>query len=245
MRSAFLLLFAFTACAQQGSVIGITGTWTENGSPLTIGSSVGLRAQLLGEAGSTIMVGFPPQGQFPGGRYFKRCDQSCELFLNREKPQSASDSFLGRLIAAVQGHKEASLIAAVSRGEIGRNLSDAVVPIANGTVDLAPAFRDVLAGSYRVQLKPEASVKVEWAPGKHLEIAAGPLHPGLHTIVLIGENGEAESQADVLLVTPAAYAEKNVAYQHAVETVSAWSDDPEAMRPALRAFLASLADGRK
>jgi hypothetical protein len=242
-----LLAAAVSAGAQQadGRVMGITGKWWDAGmAVLHFGSPVGTDATLKCAAESTILVGGS------GLRIYGRCDRSGQFHLKDAPRQAEPKGLFDRLRAAVEPYGRRSpegLIAAVSR-DFGREVREAAVPLRNGQVDVAPAFRDALPGAYQVRLAPLAGgqpvvFQAQWAAGQPLPIPAPNLKPGLHRLAVLEEGGRVGSEAWVLVCAAGEYAPVSADFQQAIDLTSKWADDLDAaaVRPVLRAYLESLA----
>lgn len=151
------------------------------------------------------------------------------------------------------GESERYMVAS-SRG-IEADLTDAVVQLQNGQVELSAAFRTMPAGKYFVEFLPvndaharPSPVPVVVAKGQKASAPAPSLGPGLYEILLVDEKGEpAGSDAWILAANSATYATKAADYQKA-EAESAKLPpemDPSATRAVLRAYLESLSEEKQ
>jgi hypothetical protein len=171
----------------------------------------------------------------------------------RRLPSAEDPGFWSRLIAAVKpygGRNSGTLIAAISR-DFGRNVREAVVPVQNAGVDLAPAFRDVIPGEYPIRLTslsdgPPVQRRVEWKRETPLVIG-GALKPGLYNLSLLDAAGNPVSEAWIYLCEPARLDSASVDFQKALDLAAQSSADFDdaALRPMLRAFLQSIAEAAR
>lgn len=137
-------------------------------------------------------------------------------------------------------------------------LSEAILPIEKGQVDISDAFKSMASGSYRVSFRYLGSKRVQssvanlklvvnWIRAKETKLLNRQLRPGLWEIQAISE---AENPyvatphiAWVLLVDKRAYNSKRKEFREAVTGTEIWprSVTPETKTQILRAYLDNLA----
>ena len=209
--------------SDEGVVLGITGEWHLKSRPesrVAFGDPIAANDTLNGSQNASIMIAWPgPPPTSPNG-FYRKCERAkCEFDLSdpANQPQPAS-SLLARVAEALRpyfthGESAQTFVAAESRGVEG-DLSEAVLLLRAGEVDLAPALKDLWSGTYRLRFEPMIAgaapgkpFRVEWKP-KSAAVAAPPgLKPGLAKIAFLdpGTNQPTNNKAWVLVSTPDEY----------------------------------------
>ncbi len=244
---ALVFMAGSAARAEQGRVVGITGEWRRHSDPLQFGSVVQSEEDLDCSSGGALMV------QFRAYRAYAQCKGNkfqMREAIHQGQPEPVS-KFVGTVLASLNpftSRQPDAIIQAVSR-EFGKEVREAVVEIQESSVDLAPAFRNSLAGNYDFQLAPVDSssgirtLKGHWEPGAPMRISVSGLTPGLYAITLMNEAGRPASNAWVLACTHERYAAASRGFQQVLEDAANWGDDFDysAAQPLLRAALQALA----
>jgi hypothetical protein len=180
-------------------------------------------------------------------------DNLCHEALNDlDKKKGAPTSFTRDIRDAftrVTMGQPGKYMIAGSRG-VEDELTDAVVPLANGQVDLSAVFRDMSSGKYYLAFSAVDAVAAQSSPasivytkGQPVMIPAPGLHSGLYRVSLVDAKGEpAGSDAWILLSAASDYSAKSGAYERAVSDSKELPEemDPATTRALLRAFLESL-----
>lgn len=133
-------------------------------------------------------------------------------------------------------------------------LSEGVVPISNGEVDLGEIMGSTLKGKYSLLAYQGGPVEgrapaiaFDWDPDVAKGIAMGDRLPGLYEISLVSLADRYLLAPDisirVLICTSQDYAVKSGSFQHVLSLTEQWTDAvvPETRHAFLRAYLAELA----
>jgi hypothetical protein len=166
-----------------------------------------------------------------------------------------------RIVAAVMsvfpGHPEKYAQMSV-RGS-ATNLRDAVVPLNDGQVNLAPAFQRMKKGKYLLLFQPtkgttasreQAALKpalFNWDPSAPSSLRVDGLRPGLYDLRLLSAEKEDHqptgAKAWVLVSDNVRYEQTAAGFQQAVALTEQWGKEApaDAARSFLRAYLDSLA----
>jgi hypothetical protein len=170
------------------------------------------------------------------------------------KSFSANFSRFFSLISIEFSREPTMYIAAVSRGVGEAELSDCVLELKAGRVDLGPAFGDSPEGAYPIAFTGVAatniasdSVPVKWQPGAPAlaPVPSAFSKRGLVKIAILDPEGGYRSSAWALLSPPAAYAKDEAQFQEGLNIVKNWpgGEGGQSSRSALRAYLRAIADG--
>ncbi len=166
-------------------------------------------------------------------------------------PDRVAASPVARLCRAMAGRQPTGYVHAISRGN---EVSDGVVRLENGQVDLAPIFHAGQPGEYQVEFKraspssantpPAATLRFVYDAKRSLSVAAVGLSPGLFECAVLLPGGRPGAAAWVLVSEPSAYAQAAEAYRQAVTLSEAWDPDvsPYAIVSFRRACLKTLAE---
>ena len=240
-------------------VFSLTGNWSQVGpgsqrKPLHWMQPVFARdGDLVGAIDSELVL------KTGGGKLFPfKCDRdtmkrtSCVVSLKDVEVKASDSGFfkdVSEAFARLTTHQPEKYMIASSRG-IDDELSDAVVALNGGQVDLRDVFRDMSAGQYYLTFSsvdsatsPSPPVPLTYTKGQSLSIPAHDLHEGLYKFSLVDAHGQpAGSDAWVLVASAAAYPSKSAAYDHAVSDSRKLPEemDPAATRALLRVYLESL-----
>lgn len=264
-RAAWLCMalgIAATTFAQNDAtvVFSITGEWFQVGpgsqrKPLHWMQPVYARdGNLVGVVDSELVL------KTGGGKLFPfKCDRntmkltSCVVSLKDVELKASDSGFfkdVSEAFARLTTHQPEKYMIASSRG-IDDELSDAVVSLNGGQMELRDVFHDMSGGKYFLMFSsvdsasnPSQPVPVTYVKGQSVTIAANQIHEGLYKVTLVdAQGGPAGSDAWVLVASAATYASKSAAYEHAVSDSRKLPEemDPAATRALLRVYLESLA----
>jgi hypothetical protein len=164
---------------------------------------------------------------------------------------SAFASDISDTVSRLLSRQPDKYMVASSRG-LESELSDAVVPLQSGRVDLSAAFREMDTGSYYVTFSAvgsaassaRAPIALAYKKGQPAVVGASSLQPGVYDLSLVDAKGQpVGSDSWVLVAGPTDYATKTAAFEKAVSASSKLPEemDPGATRGVLRAYLESLA----
>ena len=172
---------------------------------------------------------------------------------SRSEEKKPQPSLKARVAAAFwslfHGH-EPYIIPVFVRDDATDDLREAVLENSAGQVALAPAFKDLPKGRYRIVAtklnadQPQVStatvsLNIDWDPQQPAKAQAA-LDPGLYQLV-----GLEKLESWVLVTTANQYGDASNSFAGASKLSSGWSRevDPADSRMFLRAFLATLARG--
>jgi hypothetical protein len=255
----------WTLGAQSSNPDGTANPPVRFGQTLTAGDLC-----LVGEESAAIVLKYstPPDDKlypfpcekrnFGGPRSCTVPDKHCgidlhDLNASRGIVASLKANILDPMLNVIRAEPEKYMVAA-SRGA-DSELADAVVPFANGHIDLRAIFREMSSGTYYVELSPvdspsspTAPLRIAYSKGQPAPLAAGSLRAGVYKVLQVTEKGEhGDSDCWVLIAAPPAYASQAAAYaQAASEAAHLPAEmDPAATRGLLRAYLESLSRPEK
>lgn len=253
---------AATTFAQNDAIVvfSLTGEWSQVGpgsqrKPLHWMQPVYAHdGNLVGVVDSELVLKTNSGKLFP----FK-CDRntmkltSCVVSLKDVELKAGDSGFLKDVsdaFARLTTHQPEKYMIASSRG-IDDALSDAVVSVSAGQIDLRDVFHDMSAGKYFLTFSsvdaattPSQPLPVTYAKGQSLTIPANQMHEGLYKVTLVDAQGEpAGSDAWILVASSTTYPSKSAAYERAVNDSRKLPEemDPAATRALLRVYLESLA----
>jgi hypothetical protein len=243
-------------------VASIIGNWKyENDkNRVKFGQALPAEGCLYGSEGSVVLALDKKNGPlqpFPCEKPSRDSDctgnknDRCAVPLNPHK-WKATGSGLGNVLDAFRqlfrGDSEKYMVAA-SRG-IEPGLVDAVLPLQDHNLDVAPAFREMPGGQYWIKLSPvnEPSIannvlEVRFTPHSPAVARASSLQPGLYRLSLVEKSGApAGSDSWVLITSAENYSSASDLFQRATADSEKWPEemDPSATRALLRAYLESL-----
>jgi hypothetical protein len=261
--TAILFVVAALAVRSQQSgwivVVSIEGDWKYHNRPVTFGQTLPAEGCLVANEGSLVLK---TADKNSGGvpllceklRRDPLCGERepgrCAVPLNPEKwPKTGGWGDTWEALSHFLTKDPDKYMVAASRG-VEPGLDDAVVPQQAGGVDLGPAFREMEAGHYWIQISPAGKTpqslktfELQFAPHGPALITAPSLQPGLYKVVLVDKSGgPAGSDCWILISSPENYPAASKAFQNAATESSKWPDamDPAATRALLRAYLESL-----
>jgi hypothetical protein len=260
--SCIALGVAAATFAQTDAIVvfSLTGEWSQVGpgsqrKPLHWMQPVyALDGNLVGVLDSELVL------KTSGGKLFPfKCDRntmkltSCVVSLKDVELKASDSSFfkdMSEAFARLTTHQPEKYMIASSRG-IDDELSDAVVSLIGGQIELRDVFRDMSSGKYYLTFSsvdsattPSQPLPVTYAKGQSLTIPANQIHEGIYKVTLVEAQGEpAGSDAWILVASSAAYPSKSAAYERAVNDSRKLPEemDPAATRALLRVYLESLA----
>jgi hypothetical protein len=241
-------------------VFSLTGEWSQVGpgsqrKPLHWLQPVYARnGNLVGVVDSELVL------KTNSGKLFSfKCDRntmkltSCVVSLKDVELKASDSGFfkdVSEAFARLTTHQPEKYMIASSRG-IDDELSDALVSLNGGQIELRDVFHGMSSGKYYlafssidVATTPSQPLPVTYAKGLSLTIPANQIHEGLYRIALVDAQGEpAGSDAWILVASAATYPSKSAAYERAVNDSRKLPEemDPAATRALLRAYLESLA----
>src|SRR3984893_2631854 len=244
-------------------VASIVGNWKyENESArIKFGQPLPPEGCLYGSEGSVVLAlgkkdaplqPFPCEKPSRDPGCLGNKNDRCAVPLDPHK-WKATGSGLGNVLDAFRqlfrGNSEKYMVAA-SRG-IEPGLVDAVLPLQDHNLDVAPAFREMPGGQYWIKLSPvnEPSIannvlEVRFTPHSPAVVRASSLQPGLYRLSLVEKSGApAGSDSWVLITSAENYSSVADLFQRAKADSGKWPEemDPSATRALLRAYLESLA----
>ncbi len=235
---------ARAAESDAGFVLDIVGTW-----------------QLEGSGDKKIAAGdtLPAGGVIvPKPRTAKSRIVVClftgeaKTYANRTTlPKRPEPSLVSRMLRSVSGHYHGGIVHAISRGE---DLHEAVLPLADGKLELTVLMRGLPAGRYLLEFSPpgddsdEAARHVlaaNWRPETKLEVAAQDVGPGLHLVRLLNGRTREPTGAEALVLVAGSkqYAAARKAFDEVEDVTRSWDEEVRKLASVgtLRACLESLA----
>lgn len=259
----FCFLIALFSCLQASMyaqqvafVINLKGEWFLNssqrlnpGSPLPAGGTVRLRNRQGGEfieiadRGGRLMIS-------------RRCDvEDCSQTV---RIPAVRDNVVSRFFSAamtILGRDPSRFVVLVSRGG---ELSEAVVPFADGQADLTALFAGKRRGGYLVRFIPKGTnapanapkadpIRIDWDPNRLCVATIKELSLGLYEVQLLSNEDreplEPGTEAWVLFVRPENFGNPFCEFNEAQLLTRSW---PESIRQStkrqfLRAMLSKLA----
>jgi hypothetical protein len=265
-RTLFMVLStAAIAWAANDSprVLGIVGHWEVDGSGKAVhfGDALDYRDRVRCTSRGSLNILFP---EIPDPVTLKSegAGQLTSLLelrdKNRPSPGKSAGAAFSRFFSliSIEFSREPTMyIAAVSRGVGEAELSDGVLELKAGGVDLRPAFGDSPGGTYPIAFTGVAatniatdSVPIKWQPGAPAIVAvpAAFSKRGLVKIAILDPEGGYRSSAWALLSPSAAYAKDEAQFQEGLNIVKNWpgGEGGQSSRSALRAYLRAIADGQ-
>lgn len=261
-----LLLIAPSIQAQQqhiGYVIDMEGRWLAGVNPvreLRKGDQLRARDVIRIESPTPydyiVIAGF--NEDIIARRYCSNAGD-CNRPLRLRRPAESSNSILGAILGSVMGLLRGEPGRYVALGQRGDELSEGVVLIKDGRVDLNTVFAGHGGEQYYLRLraiapsgKPSANswigpIVFNWEPGKSSPVAIQGIEPGLYELALL-ERSDNEymptgSSAWILASGPREYRRLSLSFRRAVKLTRKWGKaiTPEAARSFLRADLDHLA----
>lgn len=267
---ACLLCVRLEAQQSTGFVLDMDGIWTSAGSsqPLSRGQHLPAGALLRNDSpsnGDRIVVANL------NGEVVKRIRCKSGVCKECNDSGACNDPIRALPSATPQAGALASSFEAVMELFLGKpdrysahrvrgeGLAEAVLQLADGRCDLAPAFRNVDKGRYYIQFKSLSEpgsapgigfdpLPFDWDPSKPGMLAIPKLQPGLQDLILLEKGGAGFNasgvDAWVLLSGAADYQKSASVLEQATALAAKWgaSVSPEVARGYLRANLEYLAN---
>jgi len=196
--------------------------------------------------------------------------RSCRIAGDCAKPlvlpsRTDTDTFWARALKTMGGllsRQDESLVPVMSRAVFTADeevqAHEAVVELANGSVDLAPVIEGSAAGRYTVILETAArgnatpaaplTAVFDWSPGQPVKASGAKLIPGLYAVTVLPDRDEVYAPTGAsawILVSSAETFEKRArAFAEATALTRHWEKPvrKQAVRRFLRACLEMLAD---
>ena len=240
-------------------VVGITGRWyqldsnSEKSTELHFGQAITASCVVGHEAGSSLAV------TFSGHPFAFKCDgkpeppcrqpilEKCAIHVVPPPDKSFVVSLV-TAIGAVFSDPE-RYITPVSRG-LEPHLSDSVLLLSDGKIDLAPALQDMNPGKYELQMeslsadkKPQERFQAVWTgTGPALQAGSG-IAPGLYRLAQLNAQSESvEPAAWVLVEGRDRFTSDSSGLRATEDEIQSWPDevDPRTPPAVRRAYLESL-----
>ena len=242
-----------------GYVADIVGVWSPvgRGQVVQVGSAVfagdTLVATTLGTAVPFVAV------VLRSGKVASvHCKATDTLPCTLGLPPEASSSFFGRALDALFEHlneEPRRYESLMSRGASGAP-SDALLRLANGQLDLSPAFASLDSGLYDLCFtsvtphgeqptsRPAACVTrvmFDWTPGSPRQVPVRQIHPGLFALWV---DGESTAPAWVLISEASQFGARQKSWVVFRDTAQVWSRTlaQPVVRRLERAYLATLSE---
>ena len=259
-----LAALAFPDQPEQVVVVSVAGDWKFGDARVTWGQALPAKGCLYASEGSVVLragnsVSRPDNKDTQPFACEKKSRDSdcsghesdrCAIPLDPAKWKSkfTLGNFMDFVTTLISREPEKYMVAA-SRG-LEPGLVDCVALLKNSSVDLAPAFREMPAGTYFVILSSvntvanaNTPVELRFTPHGPAVVTLPAVQPGLYRVVLVDKQGApAGSDCWALISSPDSYTSISGAFEAAVQKSAAWPDDmdPSARRAILRAYLDSL-----
>ncbi len=266
-RTLFIVLSTIAIALAAGSdsprVLGIVGHWEIDGSSKSVhfGDALDSGDKVRCTSRGSLNILFP---EIPDPVTLK-CEGAGQLtslleLRDKNKPTpvksvSATFSRFFSLISVEFSREPTMYIAAVSRGVGDVELSDCVLELKAGRVDLGTAFGESPGGTYPIAFTGLAaitiatdSVPVNWQPGTPALaiVPAAFSKRGLVKIAILDSEGGYRSSAWALVSPSATYLKDEAQFQEGLNIVRTWpgGEGGQSSRSALRAYLRAIADGQ-
>jgi len=262
LACALALLPTVAARAQEkiGYVFDVKGEWSLDGNPSTrLGRAAALpsggviRLRAASGVGTNYIVVADISGVVIGRR---ECDEpeSCQPVV-LPRTVRRSPSMLSRLYARIMdrfGRRPDTYAAAISRSA-GGEMQEAVVLLAEGKVDLSPAFEKMGAGKYllRVESLGDGSgetagpLEFAWNPvGENAVMEVKGLRQGLYRLSLLDAKDlqplGGGMDAWILVCEPDTYRDTSSDFREVSGQTAAWKS--QVSRATVRSFLRAYLD---